>query len=105
MQSVPITTEALSWYPAHCEVYSINHYAIRFVSDLGMIVFFSLSPVSSNSKTDRHHITEILLKVALNTIIPARPLTQATIVDLKCPVRRFWFLAPSTLRYLVLQFI
>ena len=40
MQSVPITTEALSWYPAHCEVYSINHYAIRFVSDLGLIVFF-----------------------------------------------------------------
>jgi hypothetical protein len=26
------------------------------------------SPVSSNNKTDRHNITEILLKVALNTI-------------------------------------
>jgi hypothetical protein len=26
------------------------------------------SPVSSNNKTDRHDITEILLKVALNTI-------------------------------------
>jgi hypothetical protein len=25
-------------------------------------------PVSSINKTDRHHITEILLKVALNTI-------------------------------------
>ena len=27
------------------------------------------SPVSSTSKTDRHDITEILLKVVLNTII------------------------------------
>jgi hypothetical protein len=26
------------------------------------------SPVSSTTKTDRHNITEILLKVALNTI-------------------------------------
>jgi hypothetical protein len=30
--------------------------------------FFSGAPVSSNNKTDRHDITEILLKVALNTI-------------------------------------
>ena len=28
------------------------------------------TPVSSTNKTDRHHITEILLKVALNTIKP-----------------------------------
>jgi hypothetical protein len=28
------------------------------------------SPVSSNNKTDLHYITEILLKVALNTITP-----------------------------------
>jgi hypothetical protein len=31
-------------------------------------VVFSGSSVSSNNKTDRHDITEILLKVALNTI-------------------------------------
>jgi hypothetical protein len=31
--------------------------------------WFSLgSPVSSTNKTDRHDITELLLKVALNTI-------------------------------------
>jgi len=29
------------------------------------------TPVSSTSKTDRHDITEIVLKVALNTIAPA----------------------------------
>jgi len=28
------------------------------------------TPVSSTNKTDRHDITEILLKVALNTITP-----------------------------------
>jgi hypothetical protein len=30
--------------------------------------FYSVSPVSSINKTDRHDITEILLKMALNTI-------------------------------------
>ena len=34
MQSVPITTEVVSSIPAHDEVYSIQHYVIKFVSDL-----------------------------------------------------------------------
>jgi hypothetical protein len=34
----------------------------------GRSVFSSGSPVSSTNKTDHHNITEILLKVALNTI-------------------------------------
>jgi hypothetical protein len=50
MQSVPITTKVVSLNPAHDDVYWIQHYVITFVSD-------------------RHNITEILLKVALNTII------------------------------------
>jgi hypothetical protein len=32
------------------------------------LVVFSGTPVSSTNKTDRHDITEILLKVALNSI-------------------------------------
>jgi len=32
-----------------------------------------VSPVSSTNKTDRHDITEILLKVVLNTISQAKP--------------------------------
>jgi hypothetical protein len=36
------------------------------------VVFLGI-PVSSTNKTDRHDITEILLKVALNTIIPNQP--------------------------------
>jgi hypothetical protein len=32
--------------------------------------FFLGTPVSSTNKADHHHITEVLLKVALNTIKP-----------------------------------
>jgi hypothetical protein len=38
---------------------------------MAMIIFATcrrFSPVSSTNKTERHKITEILLKVALNTI-------------------------------------
>ena len=42
---------------------------IKFVSDLWQVGGFSMgTPVSSTNKTDRHEITEILLKVALNTL-------------------------------------
>ena len=34
MQSVPITTNVVSSNPAHGEVYSIQHYVIKFVSEL-----------------------------------------------------------------------
>jgi len=43
----------------------------KVFSDLWQVGrFFSATPVSSTNKTDRHDITEILLKVALNTITP-----------------------------------
>jgi hypothetical protein len=43
---------------------------IKFVSDLQPAVrwFYPGTPVSFINKTDRHDITEILLKVALKTI-------------------------------------
>ena len=47
-------------------LYSIQQYVIKFVSDFRSVVSLG-TPVSSN-KTDRHDMTEILLKVALNTI-------------------------------------
>jgi len=51
------------------EVYSKQHYVIKFVSDLRQLGgFFTGTPVSSTNKADRHDITEILLKVVLNTI-------------------------------------
>ena len=53
------------------EVYSIHHYVIKFVSDLrqvgGFLRVLRFPPPVSN-KIDRHDITEIVLKVALNTI-------------------------------------
>jgi len=42
----------------------IQHYVIKFLSDFWQVCDFS------TNKIDRHNITEILLKVALNTITP-----------------------------------
>ena len=47
----------------------MQHYVIWFVSDLRRVGgFLGGTPISSIHKTDRHDVTEILLKVALNTI-------------------------------------
>jgi len=37
MQSMPITTNDMSPNPAHCEMYSIQLYVIKFVSDLRQV--------------------------------------------------------------------
>ena len=61
-----MTTYAISAYHHPCcafesrsgEVYSIQHYVIKFVSDL---VVSPGPAVSPTNKTDRHDIAEILL--------------------------------------------
>jgi hypothetical protein len=54
---------------------SAYHYLKKFVSDLRQVGGFLRGfPVSSTNKTDRHDITEMLLKVALNTINQPIPL-------------------------------
>jgi hypothetical protein len=54
--------------PLHSEEYSIQHYVIKFVSDLRQVGdFLRVLRFPSTNKTERHGITEILLKVALNT--------------------------------------
>jgi hypothetical protein len=63
---VLITTEVVSSYPAHGKVCSIQHYVIQFISDLRQVGGFLRFPPLK--KIDRHDITEILLKVALNII-------------------------------------
>ena len=40
LQAVPITTEVVSLNTAHCEVYSIQHFVIKFVSDLRQVIGF-----------------------------------------------------------------
>jgi uncharacterized protein YybS (DUF2232 family) len=46
VQSVPITTKIVSSNPIPGEVYSIQHYVIKFVSDLWRV---SGTPVSSTN--------------------------------------------------------
>ena len=61
-----ITTKVASLKKVHGEVDSIQHYVMKFVRDLRQV-----------NETDRHNITEILLKVALNTINqPTQPTIQ-----------------------------
>ena len=48
---------------------SVQHYVIKVVSDL---VVFPGTPVSSTNNAHHHDKTDILLKVALNTIKPNR---------------------------------
>jgi hypothetical protein len=43
MQSLPITTKVVSLNPVHGEVYSIQHYVIKFASDLLQVGGFSQS--------------------------------------------------------------
>jgi hypothetical protein len=61
VQSVPITTKVVSSNPVHGEVRSIQHYVIKFVSELRQVWFSPGTPVSSTNKTDVHDIAEILL--------------------------------------------
>ena len=65
---MPITTEAVSSNFVHDEVYSIQHYVIKFVSDLRQVAGFLPpgTPVSSTNKSCSHDIADILVKVALN---------------------------------------
>jgi hypothetical protein len=55
------------------DVYSVQHYEIKFVSDLWQVGgFLRSTPVFSSNKTDRHDIAEILLKVELRLLIANR---------------------------------
>jgi hypothetical protein len=54
-------------------MYTIQFYVIKFVSDLQQGPWYSLGTlVSYNDKIDLHDITEIVLKVPLNTLTPNR---------------------------------
>jgi hypothetical protein len=66
MQSVAINTKVVSSNPAHDGVCSIQLYSCRWFATGRW--FSPGTPVSSTNKTDRHDITEILLKVALNIL-------------------------------------
>jgi len=63
-----ITTKCESSNPAHDDLYSIQLYVIKFVSDLRQVSsYFPGALVSSTNETNHHDKNEILFKVALNT--------------------------------------
>ena len=64
---LPITTKVVSMNPPHGEVYTIQHYVVKFVSDLRQSVVFSgycgflhqyLSAIKLNSETKRESYSE-----------------------------------------------
>jgi hypothetical protein len=68
-QSVPFITNVVRSNPAQARCTIIQHYVIKFVSDLRQVGGFLRVlrfPLDTNigNKTDRHDITEILLNVA-----------------------------------------
>jgi hypothetical protein len=73
VQSIPVTTKVVSSNPVHGEVYS-TALCDKVCQWLARGRWLSPGiPVSSTNKADRHNITEILLKVALNTIHQTKP--------------------------------
>ena len=87
VQWVSITTKVVSLNPTPGEVYSIQHYVIKFVSDLRQVSdFLRGTAVYSTNKTDCHDIIEILLQVALNTI--TKTLTAQIFVQ---HIGSFWY--------------
>ena len=78
---MPITTKVVNLNPAHGDMYSIQHYVIKVVSDLRQVSGFSPGPlVSSSSKTDCHNITEIFLNVALNIRTHQKPYIEGHLI-------------------------
>ena len=68
VQSVPITTKVISSNPVHGEVYSIEHYVIKFVSDLRQVGGFIRVLRFPPSIKLTAMIKLKVLKVTLNTI-------------------------------------
>ena len=72
MQSVFIITKIVSYNPVLGDMLSIQHYVIKFVSDLRQVSgFYRVLRFHSPKKTDRQDITEILL--TLKTINQTNP--------------------------------
>jgi len=69
VQSVHIISKVVSSNPVRGEVYSIQHYVVKFVSDLRQVVGFLWVHRATI-------LTEILFKVALNTINHQPPLSS-----------------------------
>jgi len=92
----------MSLNPTHGDVYLKQHYVIKFVRDLQQVSLFSwCTSVSSTNKPDCHNITEVLLKVVLNTH-NCNPNNPSYIYFVQCCIRQIitWlYMQPYTLQY------
>jgi hypothetical protein len=80
--AVHITTKVVSSNPNHGEMYSIQHYMIKVYQWLATGQWFSPGTlVSSTNKTDRHDITVLLVKVALNNLLFNATFTNITVIS------------------------
>ena len=70
LQSVPIASKIVHSNPTHGEVSSIQLDVIKFSVTCDRSVISPGTQLSSTNKTNRHDISEILLKVALKTTTP-----------------------------------
>jgi hypothetical protein len=68
MHSMSITTYVVSSSPDHDKVYSIQHYVIKVISDLRQVGGFLRVLRFLYQQTNCYYITDILLKVVLNSI-------------------------------------
>jgi hypothetical protein len=86
------------------EVYSVQHYVIKFVS--GRSAVFSGTHIISINKTDRHDIAEMLLKVALNTITltPVKECGKFCFICLNLPCRQIWISLSIALQRKTIQY-
>jgi hypothetical protein len=58
---MPVTTNVVNYNPSHNEVYSIQHYVIKFCQCLAAGRWFSPdTPVSSTNKNNRHANTNMV---------------------------------------------
>ena len=75
LHPVPLTTKVMNSNPAHGEVYSIPHYVIKFVSDLGQVGDFPrVLRYPPQIKTVCHDVTEIFLKVGnITYVVSSKP--------------------------------
>ena len=68
VQSVPIITKICEFESCSWQGVLVQHYVINLFIFAADQWISPGTPVSSTNKTDRHYITQILLKVVLNTI-------------------------------------
>jgi hypothetical protein len=66
---MPIVTSDVSLNPAHCEVYSIQHYVIKFVSDLRQVGgFLQFPPPLKLTVVQKSSFSEFICFLELLTV-------------------------------------